>query len=987
MNQNLRFLLCLVLSMGLWLPLMQAQELVNYEETWQEFLRNPKTSSISKLRKPDKGQVANYLKFSLMYATKYFCADDLTNAKRSISDIESMGSGAMDKVPGFEARFDDLKVKIKAYYQTDKQWQTYKANGAVSKDKLDGNEMATKVCEKGTLSKHFMMTTYDYYCKADLKNARDQFENRVLKLAKTSFNPAAVGGLKEDIDKFKKFFKGLTLLEKNWSTFIETDKSPGFDYDLPLIDCYPIPKMKAYMLKATTDVCQYGDEMLKKIKKLGDDTDHKIPADLADKIEWLEKEVTNNNQGLEQINKVWANFTSSEEVPDGAKYGYEFPCDREADVKAQLLDGFKNPCEAGAEALKNIATIKEEYSPSLTSETRQKEKRLKDLVEKEDARVAKLSAAWKDFLPDNKLKNGVNFEFKYCDIVNTIKAYIMDGMANKCAKGKTRLEDIAKARKKHSPDLEDEVIEKIDYLKELVEKETKELDQLNAAWKKFESSNKVAEDEKYAYEFPCDREADVKAQLLDGYKDYCTAGRPALDKIVEIMKEHKPTLSSGTKAKHSKLKSMVGKEEKNVATLNAAWKDFLPDNKLDNGINFVFEYCDIVLTIKAYIMDGITNRCAQSRQRLADIKKAREEFNPELTDDVLKKIEYLQKLVDTEDKDMEDLDAAWTMFIDNDKVSSWEEVFPEEDTIIRDEIRLVEFYCDKIAQTKSWCIKGHLDPCTKGEPFLKKIVALKKKHSLKYDKELACRVKRLESKVYQCKYWKLVLKARKITNEEREEFGPKSAETMRVDLNSAEQPCETKVVYEPIGHIGVKYVISTFMCQKINLAKMGDPLYYKKIATWVNTEVLTKYCEKSMRCKEDFFIYLEGHTDGNRFSGRSYDRSLGIAEGTPFTHFLGKSDGTVDTLKKETRQMDKKLKNNMELGIARAWTVKEQLEFMKVPIEVGAYEHPYTEKGGEFRKVDIELNITNLLLDFYEKTLNRLVKESGIGTRPKECQD
>jgi hypothetical protein len=131
-----------------------------------------------------------------------------------------------------------------------------------------------------------------------------------------------------------------------------------------------------------------------------------------------------------------------------------------------------------------------------------------------------------------------------------------------------------------------------------------------------------------------------------------------------------------------------------------------------------------------------------------------------------------------------------------------------------------------------------------------------------------------------------------------------------------------------------------------------------------------------MRCKEDFFIYLEGHTDGNRFSGRSYDRSLGIAEGTPFTHFLGKSDGTVDTLKKETRQMDKKLKNNMELGIARAWTVKEQLEFMKVPIE-----------GGEFRKVDIELNITNLLLDFYEKTLNRLVKESGIGTRPKECQD
>ena len=83
--------------------------------------------------------------------------------------------------------------------------------------------------------------------------------------------------------------------------------------------------------------------------------------------------------------------------------------------------------------------------------------------------------------------------------------------------------------------------------------------------------------------------------------------------------------------------------------------------------------------------------------------------------------------------------------------------------------------------------------------------------------------------------------------------------------------------------------------------------------------------------------------------------------------------------------MTNSLKNNMELGIARAWTVKKQLDFMGVPITIGAYEHPKEEKGGEYRSVEIELNITNLLLDFYEKRLNELVEESGIGEQPEEC--
>ena len=237
------------------------------------------------------------------------------------------------------------------------------------------------------------------------------------------------------------------------------------------------------------------------------------------------------------------------------------------------------------------------------------------------------------------------------------------------------------------------------------------------------------------------------------------------------------------------------------------------------------------------------------------------------------------------------------------------------------------------------------------------------------------------AKIWDCRYWELVLQARRETHEERERFGPASAMIMEGDLNGAQLPCPTKVQYEPLGNIGVKYIISTYLCQEIDLAKMGDPEYYQKIAAWVDTEVLQKYCEQSMRCKEDFFIYLEGHTDGHVFKGASYKESLDIPVGTPFTHYTGR-----DTLESTTdRELTTSLRSNMELGIARAWTVKNQLDFMGVPISIGAYEHPESEKGGEYRRVEIELNITNLLLDFYEKRLAKLLLESGIGERPEVC--
>jgi len=369
--------------------------------------------------------------------------------------------------------------------------------------------------------------------------------------------------------------------------------------------------------------------------------------------------------------------------------------------------------------------------------------------------------------------------------------------------------------------------------------------------------------------------------------------------------------------------------------LGKAWKTY---TKTDESPGFDIELpvikCNSIPNMKAYVLRAAVDICKYGAENLKKIQNLQRSNSQEIPGDLQEKIDWLEEEVGRYSGDIAKLEKAWKEFVPTDT--------------LKGKIDFMFEYCEKEAQIRALTMYGTINACTEGQLS---------------------------------RYWELVMQARKETHEEREKFGPASSKIMQTDLNSDKQPCETTVHYEPLGNIGIQYIISTYLCQEIDLAKMGDPEYYKKIASWVDTEVLSKYCESNMRCKEDFFIYLEGHTDGHAFKGARYKKSLNIPEGTAFTHF-----SETDTEEKMTsREITTSLRSNMELGIARAWTVKQQLDFMGVPIRIGAFEHPASEKGGEYRKIDIELNITNLLLDFYEKRLQDLLKRSGIGARPEGC--
>ncbi|MFK7810549.1 MAG: hypothetical protein AB8F74_22270 [Saprospiraceae bacterium] len=494
------------------------------------------------------------------------------------------------------------------------------------------------------------------------------------------------------------------------------------------------------------------------------------------------------------------------------------------------------------------------------------------------------------------------------------------------------------------------------------------LEKLGPAWKEYVSTGESPGFDTELPEIPCNPEPSIKAYILQAAVDVCANGTEMLEKINRLKSNSSLTLKGPLKEKLEWLESEVARYNGDVASLNKAWKEFVPDNELDQEMDFSKEYCEKEAQIKSYIMDGTINACTKGWEMLEKVVTIWKTDKPDLDDITLAKIKGLKTQLESAKKDEETLAALWTEFVANG------------DTLTTD-YDLADFYCDNQLQVKSWAIAGHMDACDSGQGYLDKIDLLTKEESLKFSDTLACSITHLRQRVYDCRYWELVEKARIETHAEREKFGPASARIMQNDLNSDKLPCETTVGYTALGNIGIKYIISTYLCQDIDLAKMGDPEYYKKIATWVDTEVLQKYCEQSMRCKEDFFIYLEGHTDGNPFRGARYKKSLDIPEGTTFTHFV---DGEgQDAVTK--REITTSLKSNMELGIARAWTVKNQLDFIGVPIHIGAYEHPKTEKGGEYRKIDIQLNITNLLLDFYEKRLAQLVAAAGLGERPVLC--
>ncbi len=623
-------------------------QLVNYEETWQEFLRKEKTANISELVEPEKSQPANYIKYALMYANTYFCGDNIEMADKMIERIESMGMEVQNRVPGFEERYQKLSVKIKVYHNFAPLWKKFMNDrSSVSKEDVMAYPDAKTVCEKGTLCKYFYMISHDYYCEGDLENARDQFDSKVKKLMATTFDYQNVEGLGDELDKMSLLWLGMDELEPAWETFDLTGISPGLVAELPVFDCYVIPNIKACLLKAYYDVCADGATMLKRIKALQKINSHRLPSDIIDKIEWLEAEVGSIQKELAILNSFWRVFTPKEIVPASANYKHSFVCDREADIKAYLMDGLSKPCAYGRQALDSITYIRKQYKPDMAALTLSKYKKLKGLVSNDEKAVEMVKKAWKAFLADQSVSESFDLsrEYGHCNKLAEIRAYIIDGSLNTCTNGTMRLDDIEKVMVEYDPELDEITQEKLSILVKKVEIQAQRQEVLQQSWSYFMNKSSVSYDLEYEYIFPCNRKMEVMAYLLDGYTDPCLSANYALEQIKKVRDAHNPDLDNELFNLIKKLEEWPLKDDKNTAVLNKAWKDFDKDGKLNGKVNFVFDYCDTIAQAKAYIIDGTVNFDRKAKQRLEDMAKLRADYLLTLNKPMLRRLEWLEKEV------------------------------------------------------------------------------------------------------------------------------------------------------------------------------------------------------------------------------------------------------------------------------------------------------------------------------------------------------
>ncbi len=79
MTHNFRLFFSLIFCLVYFSHFSNAQ-FVNFESTWKEFLADPLTVDISEITKPPKDLKEDYAKFSLMFATVAFCADQISKA-------------------------------------------------------------------------------------------------------------------------------------------------------------------------------------------------------------------------------------------------------------------------------------------------------------------------------------------------------------------------------------------------------------------------------------------------------------------------------------------------------------------------------------------------------------------------------------------------------------------------------------------------------------------------------------------------------------------------------------------------------------------------------------------------------------------------------------------------------------------------------------------------------------------------------------------
>ncbi len=405
----------------------------NFDETWAEFLENNKISNMSRLPRPDPvTDQINYAKFALMNTNNKFCQSKIVDAETYMEELQTIDTDIFESIPGFTRKMDDLEKKIEAYHSIDEIWNRFLKNRDVTVHELEEIYPPSTICEKRTLVKYSYMTAHYYLCEGELERSINTFENRTLKIAeKTTLRVNDVKGMSAEVKNMKTLYRNMSKLDDAWEEYLDTGVSPGFKPKLPLFDCYPVPNIKAYLLRGAVDICKIAPEMLEKIEKIQDKTNVALDREIREKISELREDVKENEETAAPLNKAWNSFVKSGKVPT-VDYGYEY-CNTESLIRAYIMDGYAYPCNFGDEMLTKIDSLRKADRPRLRKSTAKKINELMDLIEEYEENSADIDKIWGKFVANgNKLVSDYISTENYCDNIHQVKDWTMRGLTADC---------------------------------------------------------------------------------------------------------------------------------------------------------------------------------------------------------------------------------------------------------------------------------------------------------------------------------------------------------------------------------------------------------------------------------------------------------------------------------------------------------------------------------------------------------------------------
>lgn len=387
---------------------------------------------MSELIKPDKRyEQREHAQYLLMNTNSDFCQSDVEEAESLMEEVGALDPNLLQAIPGYIPKMEELVAKIEAYHIMDAFWQEFLDTEKVDLASLDAITAVKTSCEKETLAKYSYMTAYYHFCGGDIAKSKDIFENRTLKLAeKTSLRIADVEGLPEEVAKMKSLYIDMAQLDDAWKTYVNTGVSPGFDKELPLFPCNPIPNMKELVLKGVLDLCSAGPQAVERIKELKAQSGVSPDRELEDKVKALEASLAENQGRLSALNVAWEAFIPDNQVKHMGKYGYEY-CEKEPLIRAYIMDGFAYTCEIGDEMLDKIDSLQLADRTPLSQVTMTKINELSALSEQYVADGMQIERIWNNFVAQgDRLTQDFQSSDYYCDNIHQVKDWVMKGLAS-----------------------------------------------------------------------------------------------------------------------------------------------------------------------------------------------------------------------------------------------------------------------------------------------------------------------------------------------------------------------------------------------------------------------------------------------------------------------------------------------------------------------------------------------------------------------------